>query len=423
MRKPLLFLLVVFCTASAQAASRLEEKLHELERTRAALSDARSKSEQIARNLDKMEEELSELAEEVTEVASSLQGYERDLTGLEERLGRLERERATKRASLARRRQQVAATLATLIRLGRVPKEAALLMPVNFVDKVRATRAIGLTTKGLRREMTTLTERLDELEALEDSIADERRAVGEKAETLRARQKSLRLVVSRRQEIMRALHGESLARQNAAAALANRSKDLQSLVESLEQAKGTETGAQFGGIGLPREKPAPPAPTVLARTSVPPAAGTKARAVATTLQPLPSFRAARGRLRLPVSGAITGRFGQKKGVNDTLKGVEIATRASAQVVAPFDGEVLFTGPFREYGNMVILRHSDNYHTLLAGLSELDCVPGQRLRAGEPLGLMGTANAARRLYLELRHAGKPTNPHPWLAGTPTGVAKN
>jgi septal ring factor EnvC (AmiA/AmiB activator) len=95
------------------------------------------------------------------------------------------------------------------------------------------------------------------------------------------------------------------------------------------------------------------------------------------------------------------------------KGITIETRSGAQVVAPFDGRIEFAGPFRGYGQILIIEHADGYHSLLAGLGRIDGTVGQSLVAGEPVGAMGSSDRPS-LYLELRRHGQPINPLPWLA---------
>ena len=73
-----------------------------------------------------------------------------------------------------------------------------------------------------------------------------------------------------------------------------------------------------------------------------------------------------------------------------------------------------SGPFRGYGLLLIIEHSEGYHTLLAGMAQVDCSVGQRLTAGEPVGVMGQDDDTKpNLYVELRHSGQPVNPLPWL----------
>lgn len=72
----------------------------------------------------------------------------------------------------------------------------------------------------------------------------------------------------------------------------------------------------------------------------------------------------------------------------------IKTRNQAQVIAPFDGSVIFAGPFRGYGNLIIIEHGQGYLSLLAGLETIDAELGQMLLAGEPVGQMPESGEAK-----------------------------
>ena len=109
------------------------------------------------------------------------------------------------------------------------------------------------------------------------------------------------------------------------------------------------------------------------------------------------------------------RFGQTDEFGLAVRGLQIQASTGAQVVAPYDGQIVFAGPFRSYGQILIIRHSGGYHSLVAGLTRIYVVNKQGVLAGEPVGVMGGRTAARpRLYLEIRRQGRPINPLPWLA---------
>jgi len=145
-----------------------------------------------------------------------------------------------------------------------------------------------------------------------------------------------------------------------------------------------------------------------------PAAAPPRRLDATRPKGLRSFVAGRTPLTLPVSGHIVRRYGEADEFGQTTRGVTLETRPGAQIVAPFDGRVMFAGPFRGYGQILIIEHGDGYHSLLAGLERIDGAVGQWLVAGEPVATMGTGEPRPRLYLELRRNGQPINPLPFLA---------
>jgi septal ring factor EnvC (AmiA/AmiB activator) len=92
------------------------------------------------------------------------------------------------------------------------------------------------------------------------------------------------------------------------------------------------------------------------------------------------------------------------------QGWRIEGRGGALVVAPMNGIIKYQGNFKNYGNMIIIEHAKNYHSLVAGLSKIDTVVGQSVEAGEPLGTLAAPRAERpAVYYELRQNGKPVNP--------------
>jgi septal ring factor EnvC (AmiA/AmiB activator) len=129
----------------------------------------------------------------------------------------------------------------------------------------------------------------------------------------------------------------------------------------------------------------------------------------TLVRPFPSVP---GGLLMPARGEVTRRFDPSAGSSLLSKGVTIETLPQAQVVAPFDGHVVFQGPFRGYGAILIIEHTGGYHTLLSGLGRIDVAVGQWLLAGEPVGVMGSGGRPE-LYVELRRASQPIDPLPWL----------
>jgi septal ring factor EnvC (AmiA/AmiB activator) len=186
--------------------------------------------------------------------------------------------------------------------------------------------------------------------------------------------------------------------------LAREAQDLRELLDTLAAAKKrrddeerAKRAAEPAIASPPAPEPGPPAPDF--------------SPLVAELKPISE---ARGTLPFPVVGSVTQLYGEAEdaaGVRS--KGITIKTRAAAQVIAPFDGVVAFAGPFRAYGLLLIIEHSEGYHTLLAGLGRVDRTVGQRVLAGEPVGAMD-GDGEPSLYVELRRDGQPMNPLPWLA---------
>ena len=88
------------------------------------------------------------------------------------------------------------------------------------------------------------------------------------------------------------------------------------------------------------------------------------------------FEAAKGTLPLPAQGKRLKRFGEADGVGGTLRGISLQTRGEARITAPADGWVVYAGPFRSYGQLLIINAGGGYHVLLAGMSRIDVSLGQ-----------------------------------------------
>jgi len=140
--------------------------------------------------------------------------------------------------------------------------------------------------------------------------------------------------------------------------------------------------------------------------------------------PAIAFASAKGLFKLPVNGTKIRDFGGSDGAGGVQRGISLATRPGAQVTTPCDGWVVYAGPFRSYGQLLILNAGGGYHVLIAGMERISVNIGQFVITGEPVATMGTrsqvasilaANASQPvLYIEFRKDGTPIDPGPWWA---------
>jgi septal ring factor EnvC (AmiA/AmiB activator) len=111
----------------------------------------------------------------------------------------------------------------------------------------------------------------------------------------------------------------------------------------------------------------------------------------------------------PVKGRLVYGFGDPDDVGSDSRGMMMKVRSGDIIVAPADGQVVFAGPFKGYGNILILRHNDDYHSFLAGFGRVDTAVGQVVNAGEPLGRAPSDKNGAQVYFELRYRGSPVDP--------------
>jgi len=144
-------------------------------------------------------------------------------------------------------------------------------------------------------------------------------------------------------------------------------------------------------------------------------------------RPRIAFSRMLGQLPYPAQGQILRRFGDNDGLGAKLRGFAVATRAEAQVTSPADGKIEFSGPFRSYGQLLIIDAGEGHLILLAGMERISAEMGQVVRAGEPVAQMGKGPSSVTLlgdmmqekrpvlYVELRKDGEAIDSAPWWIG--------
>jgi septal ring factor EnvC (AmiA/AmiB activator) len=353
-----------------------------------------------------LREEVEGLRAEMIAAAAAAQAREAELTVLEGQVAILNGQFEKKEAALLSQRGHLAGVLGSLQRVALAPPGALIAMPGRPVDTLRGAILLRAAIPAIEDEARILRGELEILSDLGADLAARReRVAGVAAELNRSRQK-LETLFARKRALLDETEGQRKAASAQVARLAERAQTLRDLLEKLDARAAMVPPSHKppvpGTAAAPEPQPREPAPSLTPARLTRPAG-------------LREFSEAKGQVVLPARGDLTGGFGETTDFGVTRKGIVLRTRAEAQVVAPFDGQVVFAGPFRGYGLILIIEHSGGYHTLVAGLARVDAIVGQWVLAGEPVGLMGNLDTEQtELYVELRRAGQPIDPSPWLA---------
>ncbi len=389
--------------------ARLEEIERQIDQESGRADSLDSQSKALA-------DEVARLQRDLIAAAKAAQDSEEELSGIEATLAALEQEATIAEAELGASRSKLSAILGALQRLALQPPEAMLLGPATPLDTVRGAMLLKVALPAVEGRARALKAELESLRQLHEEIDERRRAMAEAASRLDEERLAITALIGQKQALQQATESERAALGERVALLGRQAADLKELMAQLTVPPPP----------VPRLKPVMPDSDPGPDASAPPAAPPEE--LQPTAQPAALMRLARpaeirafpsdqASLVLPARGKVVTQFGDG-GDTGQSKGLEIATRPGAQVVAPYDGQVVFQGPFRGYGEILILEHAGGYHTLLAGLGRADTIVGQWLLAGEPVGVMGPAagdssGSSPELYVELRHDGQPINPLPWL----------
>ncbi len=339
--------------------------------------------------------------------------------------------RATERLrALQREADQLASQERTLLNdLRRVEIERQL--------KAEDLRRVTAEAEQVRSELTSTTERIDELEhqdlaerpdvsarlvemyklgrarylRLLLSTADVRqlgratRMVAAMAELDRERlashQRTLDSLKAARNELeerSRRLQALRIEAERADAATASAARARSDLIRDIDQRR--DLNAQLAGeLQAAQEK------LQLALRDL----STGGAAAQPSALPLKPFR---GSIDWPVVGSLRRRFAPN--LQGTSAGIEIAAMEGAPVQAIHEGVVAYADSFSGFGNLVIVDHGGQVFSLYGDLLEIGVKRGSRVEGGQPIGSVGSSPAgAVGLYFELRVDGRPVDPLEWL----------
>jgi len=375
-----------------------------------AVRDAQSRSIEteaaLKREIEQIGADRRKLNQDLIDTASRIRGVETQVTATEARLKPLDDNEGSIRKSLEGRRNVIGEVLAALQRIGHRPPPALIASPEDALQSVRTAMLLGAVLPEMRREVEALANDLTELLNIRKQIAAERDRLKAEIASLGNERARMTALIEERQK-QQAAHEKALDAERARASeLARQADNLKDLIAKLEQ-------------GL---SPATRAAREAARGDIRPALSTLRDPG--RLAPAAAFASLRGQVPIPVNGVKLKEYGAPDGIGGLEKGVSIATRAGAQVTAPADGWVVYAGPFRSYGQLLILNAGNGYYILLAGMERISVDLGQFVLTGEPVALMGsgshiaailaTGSSQPVLYIEFRKDGVPVDPGPWWA---------
>jgi septal ring factor EnvC (AmiA/AmiB activator) len=396
-----------------QSAREVEkrERERELEILKGDLERAEAVNARLKAEVDAIKNDRTRLAKALQDSAARMRETEVNLAATEQRLAPLAAREGELRAGLEARRDQLAALLGAVQRMGRNAPPAILMQPDDALRAIRTAILMGAVVPELRAEAETLVASLRELAKLKGEIEAERTALAAARGDLDVERRRLAALVEERQRLLVRNQLSLATDRTRLQTLAKRTETLRELIAGIDQ----ELAAAARKPETPSAANRPPAidPSL-------------ALADPERTKPAIPFGQAKGRLVLPVIGSILRQFGALVDPKTRAGGISIQSPPGTTVVSPCDGRVVFAGEFRAYGNLLILDAGDGYHVLLAGMEQFTVEVGQFVRLGESVAVMGlrpdpasSAEAKPRtpiLYVEFRKDGESIDPGPWWLAT-------
>lgn len=373
---------------------RIEDQLRKERKTQ---QEAERKSSQLAGEIKNVQKQMVRSAKAVQEKEDLLEKLKNQLEDLQKQEEELKK-------NLALSDKQMVEVVTALQTLALRPNEVVLLEPQSPIMHLRSRMMLNYALPVVKTMNAQFLKDLSDLSETKSKIEEQANKVKTTQAQLNERTSQMNKLIRQKTLLQAQYDATHKKSKKRVVALANQAKDLKELLEKLEAEKkrraAEEARRKAKAEAEAKKKQAQnqyevtPAPKSVSRL------------------PKGSFKKAKGSLSYPVRGRIVENFNDITSAGLHAKGITIETSGGNTVINPYHGTVLFAGPFKSYGQLLIMDNGGDYLTLLAGMEDINVSEGQEILAGEPVGRLKSGKG--RLYMEIRKDGQAINPKPWFA---------
>ena len=380
-----------------------------------------------------LQKEHDNLSERLIIVTKRIRASEEHINALEADIKALDGQEKLLTRGLQSRKSETAKVLSAIGRLSLAPSS-----PLGAVEDETKTMQTAIIlrslTKSLKEKADKLSSDIKQLSQMRDALRTQRIALSENKLALDKDSGELKKLLIERQKRI-ADNDTGLSEKKAyIEKLSNQEKNITSLIEQIQRqdtlllqkrrsqlAQTEKTLDREDGTSVTENGNDNNASLDIASLEE----GTKlpVKNTFSGVMSAQNFSNEKGKLLTPVVGQMIYGYGAKDMTGKQRQGITIRTKASGIVTSPSAGEVIYVGKFRDYGYMVIVKPTEDYHILVAGLGATDVSLGQNLMRGEPVGRMPTGAGDKNLYLEMRRKKQPIDPAPWLMNHTQMANKN
>lgn len=371
-------LLIPVLAAAADPGAAGNGQEARLKEIRARIKDVQSSLRSAHDESDALFAELQEAEAAISKTRDRVSAISAEVALKSASLGQLKMEEESERGTLASQRAQLADQIRTAYRTGR---HDYLKLLLNQEDPALLGRMLAYhdyTNRARARNINAVTAGLDRLGVVQREIGEQAARLEELQAQETARLAELEAQRESRGEVLARLRETISSKDRELTALQRNEQELAMLLDRLR-----EQGA-----------------------------------AAPLLEDVPPFANLKGKLKWPVAGPITNRFGDARmGGRLRYQGVTIGAASGSEVHAVSTGKVIFADWFRNMGLLVIIDHGGGFMSLYGHNESLLKKSGDIVRTGEAVARVGDTGGQDQagLYFEIRQGGSPLDPDLWCKG--------
>ncbi|MEC8035086.1 MAG: peptidoglycan DD-metalloendopeptidase family protein [Pseudomonadota bacterium] len=368
------------------AGTTLAQEQQALKAARRQSDDARDRAALLAQQATAARDAAEQARRRAAAVAARIQQAEADIQAAQARIAIIARLQHAQAARLAAKQEPVVRLTAALQMIARRPLALALVQPGSVSDAVRLRAVLGQVLPVIEQRTAGLRAELARSRALRATAQQAADALDQAQRDRKAQQVELAALEAQKRLAARDYRANAGLESERALALGERARDIVDLMDRLEQAG--DLRERLARLSGPLPRPARPDQ----------AGAAPAEADARPSGPPP--------YRLPVVGQLVTGMGEVNDSGVRARGLTLVTQPGAQAIAPTAGRVVFAGPYRDYGQILIIDHGGGWTTLITGLHRLTTRVGDAVRQGDPVGVTGARRS--NITVELRRNGRPVD---------------
>jgi murein hydrolase activator len=379
-------MLAVITAASWASAQSITDERAALAKAKTDAGAASERANRLEASATAANDDAARARARSAAIAARVQSAEADIDAAEARISIIERLRGDQRAALAFKQGPTIRLVAALQTLSRRPPALALVQPGSVSDMVHVRAMLAAILPVVRSRTADLRADVERGKQLRTAADGALASLKSSQAALVTQRNQLAALAVERRNAADTLTGNAMVEQDRAIALGEEARDIVDLMGRIDS--DANQRAQLASLPGPVLRPARPGDP---------------RALPADAQ---NTEAAQAPYRLPVVGQVVTGLGEVSDTGVRARGLTIATRPSAQVVSPTGGRIAFAGPYRGFGNIVIIDHGRGWTTLLTSLAALDVKVGDAVDQGSPVGRAGPDRPT--ITVELRRSGQPVD---------------
>lgn len=387
-RGSLFGILLILLTSPALAQPTPPRKSEALQSLQSRIEAEKSTSAELQKKMATAQAQLDSTQQQMIALTRAVQDNEATLNTLDARIATLSAEASELNARIEKDYGSMADLVLALQRIRRIPTETLIVRPGAPLETAQSAMLLRSILPAINSRAESMAADLKRMQEIRTTLETDRAAARDTADKLSTQQAQIKTLLAEREALYR---DTRTAHERQAEQIARMAAEAQSLQQLVARLEAEEREA--------RRRAA-------ATTTQPPRSTPKQQRNPAATASLPG-----GAWRPPVQGRLIAAFGERDEIGAVSEGIRISGRENGLVSAPAGGTIRFAGPFRHYGNMVIIEHDQGLHSLIAGLGRIDTQVGRKISAGEPVGALSPSGHGRTpaLYYELRLNGKAVDP--------------